>query len=329
MRGSTKALLRGFVKDTFRKVGVDVRRYVPDRPNGPARGRPPGLPTNVLDMSAISGGWLPHRTAPFVLAATNHGTMIVNHNDHYALGDNPGYGMGFQLLNASCFDYEEVKLALDLLAKRRESHGPGLIAIDCGANIGVHSVEWARHMHGWGSVIAIEAQERIYYALCGNIAINNCFNARALLAAVGAKAGRMPIPVPDYSKPGSFGSLELRKHESTEYIGQEIDYAENACLMKDVIAIDDLTLPRLDFLKIDVEGMEMDVLAGAETSIGAHHPPMILEVIKSDREQIKSYLTKHGYRHYPFEGNFLAVHELDATAATISVADGKLRIDPS
>ncbi len=325
MPGSTKTLLRGFVKDSFRRVGLDVRRY--DRPIGPAPGRPPALPTNVLDLSPATGSWLPQRPAPFVLAATNHGTMIVNRNDHNALADNPGYGMGFQLLNASCFDYDEVRLALNLLAKRRASHGPGLVALDCGANIGVHTVEWARHMHGWGSVIAIEAQERIYYALCGNIAINNCFNARAIMAAVGAKAGKMPVPVPDYSKPGSFGSLELRKRESTEYIGQEIDYAEDACSTGDVIAIDDLQLERLDFLKIDVEGMEMDVLAGAAASIGAHHPPMILEVIKSDREQIELYLTKHGYRYYPFEGNFLAVHELDATAAAISVAHGKLTID--
>ena len=47
-----------------------------------------------------------------------------------------------------------------------------------GANIGVHTVEWARHMYGWGNVIAIEAQERLYYSLCGNISLNNCLNVR-------------------------------------------------------------------------------------------------------------------------------------------------------
>jgi FkbM family methyltransferase len=53
-------------------------------------------------------------------------------------------------------------------------------------------------MHGWGQVIAIEAQERVYYALAGNIAINNCFNARAMLAAVGNQSGVLRIPRPDY-----------------------------------------------------------------------------------------------------------------------------------
>ncbi|MGA8320591.1 MAG: hypothetical protein WB774_07170 [Xanthobacteraceae bacterium] len=37
--------------------------------------------------------------------------------------------------------------------------------------------------------MAFEAQERIYYALAGNIAINNCFNARAINAAVSNRSG--------------------------------------------------------------------------------------------------------------------------------------------
>ena len=46
-------------------------------------------------------------------------------------------------------------------------------------------------MTGWGIVIAIEAQERIYYALAGNLALNNCFNARAIHAAVSTAPGRI------------------------------------------------------------------------------------------------------------------------------------------
>ena len=90
-----------------------------------------------------------------------------------------GYGVGHQILETAAFDPMEVKMVLDLLAMRRRHYGDGVLAIDCGANIGVHTIEWANRMHGWGRVIAIEAQERLFYALAGNIAINNCFNARA------------------------------------------------------------------------------------------------------------------------------------------------------
>jgi FkbM family methyltransferase len=67
------------------------------------------------------------------------------------------------------------------------------LAIDCGANIGVQ----AKHMTDWGSVLAVETQERIYYALIGNIAINNCFNAVALNAAISDALGKLKIPGPD------------------------------------------------------------------------------------------------------------------------------------
>src|SRR5262249_39889953 len=145
------------------------------------------------------------QTLAFVLASSNHGTMIVNRFDYRMVSGDAGYGVGFQILETAAFDPAEVKLALELLAMRRRHHGDGVIAIDCGANIGVHTIEWASAMTGWGSVIAIEAQERIYYALAGNIAINNCFNAIALHAAVSSEPGIMLIPTPDDLVPSRFG----------------------------------------------------------------------------------------------------------------------------
>ncbi len=58
-----------------------------------------------------------------------------------------GYGVGYSLLNASSYDPREADLMLKLLDLH---YGDGAIAIDCGANIGVHSVEWAKYMTGWG-----------------------------------------------------------------------------------------------------------------------------------------------------------------------------------
>ena len=122
----------------------------------------------------------PRRKIAFVLAASEHGTMIVNRFDYRMVGENQGIGVGYQILESAAYDAAEVNAALGLLALRRQYFGDGVVAIDCGANIGVHTVEWAKRMTGWGNVLAIEAQERVFYALAGNIAINNCFNARAL-----------------------------------------------------------------------------------------------------------------------------------------------------
>ena len=152
----------------------------------------------------------PPRKIAFVTAATDHGTLIVNRFDYHIVAPNRAYGVGFQLLESGAHDPSEVKMILELLDLRRHYYGNGVVAVDCGANVGVHTIEWAKHMTGWGRVLAIEAQERIYYALAGNIAINNCFNARAIHAAVTSRPGTMKIPTPDYLTPASFGSLELK-----------------------------------------------------------------------------------------------------------------------
>src|SRR5262249_33086719 len=112
----------------------------------------------------------PKRKIAFVLASSDHGTMIVNRLDYRMLDQRSGIGVGFQILETSSFDASEIDTALSLLGLRRTYFGDGVVALDCGANIGVHTIEWARRMSGWGQVIAIEAQERVFYALAGNIA---------------------------------------------------------------------------------------------------------------------------------------------------------------
>jgi FkbM family methyltransferase len=198
-----------------------------------------------------------------------------------------------------------------LLDLRQRCYGAGVVAVDCGANIGVHSVEWARHMTGWGIVIAIEAQERIYYALAGNLAINNCFNARAIHAAVGATPGTMKIPNPNYLAPGSFGSLELRHRPGTEFIGQTIDYSEARMIDVRTISLDAFNLPRLDLVKIDVEGMELEALAGAANSIQTHRPIILIEALKVDAGKLRAWLEEQGYTVVPSGINLLAIHKSD------------------
>lgn len=251
-----------------------------------------------------------HRPIAFVLTSTHHGSMLVNRHD-YRQTQNAAYGVGYQLLNFSCFDPEEVSSALDLLDLRRKHHGDGVVALDCGANIGVHTLEWAKHMHGWGEVMAFEAQERVFYALAGNLTLNNCFNARAVWAAVGETTGVIPVPMLDYLTPSSFGSLEIRKRSETEFIGQAIDYDPDTSVMTQLIALDDLGLSRVDFIKIDIEGMEMDALNGAQQLIETHRPIMLIEKIKSDEQQITAFLEARGYMLTSAGINLIAVHKED------------------
>ena len=172
--------------------------------------------------------------------------MIVNRNDFHRT-KNGTYGVGMQILTHSSYDQIEVNLATRLIEKRRQHYKEGVIALDCGANIGVHTIEWAKNMTEWGEVFSFEPQEKIYYALSGNIAINNCFNVTAKNVALGSEIGKIEIPTPNYNKPSSYGSLELKKKKNNEFIGQEIDYQNTKQI--DMLSIDSLKLNRIDSLR--------------------------------------------------------------------------------
>jgi FkbM family methyltransferase len=233
------------------------------------------------------------------------------------VGPNSAFGVGYQILETGALDPAEVDMVLQLLDLRRRFYGDGVLAIDCGANIGVHTVEWAVAMTGWGSVIAIEAQERIYYALAGNIAINNCFNAVAVHAAVSSEAGVMKVPLPDYRKPSSFGSLEMRQREGNEFIGQQIDYSEANTVAIRKITLDALQRPRVDLIKIDIEGMEMEALEGAQATIEKCHPILLVESIKSGGDRLRPWLEQRGYQVVDVGVNLLAIHKGDETLSQV------------
>jgi FkbM family methyltransferase len=171
-------------------------------------------------------------------------------------------------------------------------------------------------------------QERIYYALAGNIAINNCLNASACFTALGSENKDIRIPVPNYLLPSSFGSLELKKNERTEFIGQEIDYSDAASTIVSQRTLDSFNFERVDLVKIDVEGMELDVLEGAEQTIRRCKPQMAIEIIKSDKEKIEQLLASHGYKIFPMGTmNILAVHGSDPAINNLSYNNAVLHLD--
>jgi FkbM family methyltransferase len=254
------------------------------------------------------------RKIAFILASTDHGTMIVNRFDYKMETEGNGFGIGFKILNESSYEFSEISIGSFVLESRRKLFGDGVVAIDCGANIGTHTVDWAKQMTGWGSVIAIEAQERVYYVLGGNIAINNCFNAKLIHAVVGDRNGMTKIPDLDHFVPTSFGSLELKPTRNPEPIGQQVDYSEANLVPVRAITIDSLALKRLDLLKIDVEGMECEVLEGAKRTIRQYLPVVIVEHLKTGPEKIVSFLTHYGYQIAGMGVNILAIHATDKTA---------------
>jgi FkbM family methyltransferase len=248
----------------------------------------------------------------FVLAQCDHGAMIVNRLDYNQSFNGAYYGVGAQIMETGAYDATEIEMLGQLLHLRRQYYGDGVMVLDCGANIGVHTIALAELMKGWGSIIAVEAQERLFYALAGNLALHNCFNARAIWAAIDKNCGFLDIPEPDYKTPSSFGSFELKQRLGNENIGQAIDYDKKTSRVS-TFSIDSANLERCDLIKMDIEGMEIDAIDGAMATIGAHKPLLYIECIKVDRKELERRLSGLDYRFLPHGLSLLAAHESDKT----------------
>lgn len=251
----------------------------------------------------------------FVLAASEHGSMIVNRLDFRADPQGHACGVGIMLLEQGSHEAGEIATLLDLVSSR--SGGADAVILDVGANIGTHAISWARALEGRGEVIAIEAQERVFYALAGNIALNNCFNARALWAVAGSVTGVVRIPRLDHQRPANFGGLSF-KPDVDQDPGQPVAFAGPSTDLVPSIRVDDLALTRLDILKIDVEGMEPDVLDGAAATIARCRPIVFAERNICGSKPIEDRLP--GYRTIEAGMNLLGMHAEDSLWEKVRVS---------
>lgn len=161
---------------------------------------------------------------------------------------------------------------------------PDGVVVEVGSNIGMHAVPLSKICSA-GRVFCFEPQRTIFQMLCANLALNNRTNVNARNMAVGAKAGRIMVQTTDYETPFNYGSFSLKSGFSTEAaFGGQLSEEEI-----EVIALDKdralAGLERLDLLKIDVEGMEVDVLKGAKALIANHLPDVFTEVQSADQIQ--------------------------------------------
>ncbi len=216
-----------------------------------------------MDVSAVllaSGNWRIKRT--------RFSLMAYNFNDQYVGQSLDRYGE---------YSRGEVELFAQIV-------GRGAVAIDVGANIGALTVCLAQTVGPQGRVIAIEPQRAMYQLLCANLALNDLLNVRAIQAGAGRAPGRAFVPQTDYGRPGNFGGVELSGDQ-----GEPVA----------VVSIDSLSLAQCQFIKIDAEGQEQAVIAGAAETIARCQPVLYVENDRRDRSpDLIRQIHDLGYRAY-------------------------------
>lgn len=209
------------------------------------------------------------------LIQTRDGLMLAPRYDRYVGGSLDVYGE---------YSPDERDLLCGLVS-------PGDIVCQVGANIGALTVPLAKRVGPTGKVLALEPQAVLFRTLTANLAMAEAWHVEALRAAAGAKDGVAAMPDVDYTRPGNFGGLSL----SSEPTSQRVPLVTLDRALADV--------PRLKLLHIDVEGAELDVLAGAAQVIKRHRPLVYLEIDRpAVRDGIADALALHdliGYVHMP------------------------------
>jgi FkbM family methyltransferase len=227
--------------------------------------------------------------------------MMVNRFDY---NNKEGFsGVGSHLLDRGTDNLDSTYILAHYLNSATQP-----VVIDVGANIGVLTVQSAAMIEPIGGhVYAFEPQRQIFYMMCGNIAMNNIDNVSAERLAVGNSNKPITVPKLNYYQPGSFGSVGFTGE--FDDVGQDLDFGNGEKV--DQIVIDEYfkDVENIKFIKVDVEGMELDVLKGAEQTIKQHRPWMYIEYCKQPNQgkELREFIESMDYDIYVLSINFLCI----------------------
>jgi len=204
------------------------------------------------------------------LAAARDGYFLYNRNDYY---------IGRSIEHYGEFSALEMKLFGQVCA-------PGHIVIEVGANIGAHTVGLARLVGPNGRVLAFEPQRLPFQTLCANVALNSLENVDCFWAAVGSQDGFIDVPDLNPRKEFNFGGVTLLGTQNGRRVPcQTLDHH--------------IALPRVDLIKIDVEGMESEALRGGEQLLKKFKSILYVENDRLEKsEALIRLIASFDYRMY-------------------------------
>jgi len=170
------------------------------------------------------------------------------------------------------------------------------IFIDIGAHIGKYTIRLANRMGNRGTVIAIEPEENNYKILKTNVVHNKLDNIHLLNVACFDKDGEIPLYVVD-----NYTTLH-----SIYKNGRQKKVVVKALKLDTIVA--QLTINRVDLIKIDVEGAELAVIRGSRKILHKYHPKIIFEAWDKERfNDMDCLLKKFNYQIRQIDGeNYLA-----------------------
>lgn len=171
----------------------------------------------------------------------------------------------------------------------------GDVVIDIGANIGLYSLFAASKIGAQGKVISFEPFQKNYQALCKNVSLNATNNVELVNLAVAESESEIDLYYDTRQANLGMVSSYLSEHNQHQKV--------------QTISIDKYLqqhpLPKIDFIKMDIEGNEFPALKGMRNTLIQFHPILMIEM---DKDIVKStpytdsdiilFLQELGYTKY-------------------------------
>ncbi len=173
---------------------------------------------------------------------------------------------------------------------------PGMNVLDVGAHDGQYALLAAKRVGAAGRVLAVEPDPSRRARLLANVALNQAANISVAETALSDAAGEGLLLVP--AQDALSGQASLRSGWTNDGLSTAVRVMTER--------LDDLlyrmSWNRLDIIKLDVEGLEAQVISGGRAAIRDHQPVIIFEVndlaISDGRAQAPAIelLRELGYR---------------------------------
>lgn len=181
---------------------------------------------------------------------------------------------------------------------------PGSVCIDVGAAADLYTTVLSRLAGPSGQVHSIEPLPFAHLMWANLLNARRAGNVRHHSLALGAEAGTEQMSVP-FSR---FGLVTGRSYLTRQAGGPDSndEFDGQIRVMVPVERLDDFCarqqIDRVDFIKIDVEGAEIQVLEGGQEVIEASRPTMLIEIearhtarYGHSADDVSGWLLKRGY----------------------------------
>jgi len=175
---------------------------------------------------------------------------------------------------------------------------------DIGAHLGYYTVELSRLTGPSGKVIAVEPMPKFNQVLGNLLKRRKAENVVLHQVALGGDGEFVEMGIPRVGNMKKFAYARVMK--SSEHL----EYIESVKVRNLTGNVLFKGLPRLDFIKCDVEGLEVPVFASTLEALTLHHPILLCELAgKEERIKLFELLRPLGYETYRLENKRL--HPLD------------------